>query len=67
MIVLSGTLGERPEEVLKHGVCAFFSTVGQPETLAEAMARARDEIALVAEHLIRIFLAGAAFGKRKGG
>jgi glycerate kinase len=62
VIVLAGGLGERPEAVLDHGVCAFFSTVGRPESLREAMERAHDEVALVAEHVLRTFLAGVAFG-----
>jgi glycerate 2-kinase len=64
VIVLAGTIGERAEAVLDHGVTAFFSTVGEPETLAEAMERARREVACVAEHVVRTFMAGVALGAR---
>lgn len=67
VIVLAGGLGERPEEVLQHGISAFFSTVAKPESLQEAMNHARDEVALMAEHVLRCFLCGAAYGRKRRG
>ena len=64
VIVLAGTIGEGAEVVLRHGVCSYFSTVGAPETLEEAMARAHEEVALVAEHVLRTFLAGVKLGRK---
>lgn len=67
VIVLAGTIGEGAEVVMEHGVCAYFSTVGAPETLEEAIERAKDEVALVAEHVMRTFLAGFAAGRASHG
>lgn len=64
VVVLAGSIGDRADEVLGHGVTALFSTVGRPESLAEAMDRAREEIGVTAEHVMRVFLAGVAAGSR---
>ena len=64
VIVLAGTIGERAEDVLEHGVDAYFSTVSCPETLEEAMGNAADELALAAENVMKTFLAGAAAAGR---
>jgi glycerate 2-kinase len=63
VIVLAGTIGDQAEVVLEHGVCAYFSTVNCPETLDEAMSRASEEVALVAEHVMRTLLAGVEMGR----
>lgn len=67
VIVLAGTIGEGAEAVLDHGVCSYFSTIGCPETLEEAMNRASEEVALVAEHVIRTLLIGREMGRRDDG
>ncbi len=62
VIVLAGTVGERAEVVLDHGVCAYFSTVEKPQTLAEAIEHTREQVTLMAEHVVRTFIAGMALG-----
>lgn len=62
VIVLAGTVGERAEVVLNHGVCAYFSTVEKPQTLAEAIEHTREQVTLMAEHVVRTFMAGMALG-----
>lgn len=62
VIVLAGTVGERAEVVLNHGVCAYFSTVEKPQTLAEAIEHTREQVTLMAEHVVRTFIAGMALG-----
>lgn len=65
VIILAGTIGERAEEMMAHGISAYFSTVARPETLDQAMDRAAAEISLAAEHVMRTFVAGAAAGARR--
>lgn len=67
VIVLAGTVGERAEVVLDHGVCAYFSTVEKPQTLAEAIEHTREQVALMAEHVVRTFIAGMALGQERRG
>lgn len=67
VIVLAGTVGERAEVVLDHGVCAYFSTVEKPQTLAEAIEHTREQVALMAEHVVRTFIAGMALGEERRG
>ncbi len=67
VIVLAGTVGERAEVVLNHGVCAYFSTVDKPQTLAEAIEHTREQVTLMAEHVVRTFIAGMALGAAKRG
>ncbi|MES2905349.1 MAG: glycerate kinase [Pseudomonadota bacterium] len=63
VIVMAGTVGDDATVVLDHGVCAYFSTVERPQTLAEAMDRTREQLELLAEHVVRAFLAGVAHGR----
>lgn len=65
VIVLAGTVGDDAAVVLDHGVCAYFSTVERPQSLAEAMERTRDQLELLTEHVVRTFLAGMAHGDRR--
>lgn len=67
VIVLAGTVGERAEVVLNHGVCAYFSTVEKPQTLAEAIEHTREQVTLMAEHVVRTFVAGMALGEERRG
>lgn len=67
VIVLAGTVGERAEVVLDHGVCSYFSTVEKPQTLAEAIEHTREQVALMAEHVVRTFIAGMALGEERRG
>lgn len=64
VVVLAGTIGRGAEIVRNHGVDAYFSTVARPETLDEAMRNAEAEIALTAENVVRVMLAGRASGMR---
>lgn len=67
VIVLAGTVGDRAEIVLNHGVCAYFSTVDKPQTLAEAIEHTREHVTLMAEHVVRTFIAGMALGRGQRG
>lgn len=64
VIVLAGSVGDGAEVVLEHGVCAYFSTVEKPQTLAEAIEHTREQLTLMAEHVMRTFVAGMALGER---
>lgn len=66
VLVLAGTIGERAEVVLDHGVCAYFSTVPRPLTLAELMRDTAEQLELIGEHVTRMFLAGMAIGRARG-
>lgn len=66
VIVLAGTIGERAEEVLEHGVTAYFSTVPRPLTLAESIEETDEELELIADHLMRAFMAAFRLGRSRG-
>ncbi|TXN81284.1 glycerate kinase [Methylobacterium sp. WL8] len=63
VILLAGTLGERSGEVLEEGVCAYFSAIGRPQSLQEAMRDVESQLERTAEQMMRTFLAGAALGR----
>lgn len=67
VIVLAGMLGEQAGDVLDQGVCAYFSAIGRPQSLEEAMQEVREQLARTAEQMMRTFLAGAALGRRQAG
>jgi glycerate kinase len=67
VIVLAGTVGEGARVVLEHGVSAYFSTADKPQTLAEAIEQTREQLTLMAEHVVRTFLAGMALGETMHG
>lgn len=67
VILLAGTVGDRADVVLDHGVCAYFSTVHKPQTLAEAIDQTREQVTLMAEHVVRTFVAGIALGHGQRG
>ncbi len=65
VVVLAGTLGERSGEVLDEGVCAYFSVIGRPQSLEDAMRDVEEQLGRSAEQMLRTFLAGAALGRRQ--
>jgi glycerate kinase len=67
VIVLAGTIGDGAQVVLDQGACAYFSTVDKPQTLAEAIERTREQLTLMAEQVIRTFIAGMALGEKAHG
>lgn len=67
VIVLAGTVGDGARVVLDHGVSAYFSTVDKPQTLAEAIEQTREQLTLMAEHVVRTFIAGMALGEKMRG
>ncbi|GJD32607.1 Glycerate 2-kinase [Methylobacterium adhaesivum] len=67
VIVLAGTLGEHSGDVLDEGVCAYFSALGRPQSLKDAMRNVRSQLERVAEQVMRTFLAGVALGHPRTG
>ncbi|GJD87279.1 Glycerate 2-kinase [Methylobacterium hispanicum] len=65
VVVLAGTLGERSGEVLDEGVCAYFSVIGRPQSLDDAMRDVEEQLGRSAEQMMRTFLAGVALGRRQ--
>ena len=63
VIVLAGTLGERADEVLREGVCAYFSFLGRPQSLSDAIRDVESQLGRAAEQMMRTFLAGASLGR----
>lgn len=67
VIVLDGTLGEHSSDVLDEGACAFFSAIGRPKSLKDAMRNIKRQIERIAEQVMRTFLAGVALGHPRTG
>jgi len=63
VIVLAGTLGERADDVLHEGVCAYFSFLGRPQSLSDAIRDVESQLERAAEQMMRTFLAGASLGR----
>ena len=57
VVAIAGQLGEGAEEVLAHGIDAFFSIHDGPMTLDDAFARSPELLANAAEQTTRLFLA----------
>lgn len=67
VIALAGTLGEGAGALHGEGIGAFFSSLAAPGPLAQAMARAADDIARCAEQATRAVLIGARIGAARAG
>lgn len=59
VVALAGSLSEGYEAVREQGIVACFSIVPCPMALREAMARADELLASVAEEVVRLFLQGS--------
>jgi glycerate 2-kinase len=54
VIVLAGSIGQGAEELLKHGVTAYFAIADKPMELAESIQRADILLQNTAGHIMRI-------------
>lgn len=59
VLVLAGAVGEEARSVYDHGVDAFFSIVGGPCTLDEAIAKTTAHLESCAENVMRAVMAGS--------
>jgi glycerate kinase len=57
-IALAGTIGQGAEEVLGHGIDAYFSLCPGPLSLGEAMAHSAEYLERATAQALRAFLAG---------
>jgi glycerate kinase len=58
VVAIVGSIGDGAEEVLKHGVCAYFSIQTRPMTLDEAFRDSRALLRATAAQVVRLFTAG---------